>query len=255
MGKIAKAKYIIGLVSVLAVLSGFASGGRAYAQEPPVNDSIMYGIIDSKSPYYYPALMMRYKEGDTTLTLEDYRHLYYGYAWQSGYKPFETPPAKDQLMMMFGENMDIYAQDPAKILACCLEIMETEPFNPSTVNMMTYAYGQLGDTINERASARRLEMIVETIKSTGTGLKENSAWHVLYFPHATELMAFMDLQYKRPEIVSRTVEYIEILLPKERTKGYYFDYGRIYWFVPDKLPERTHPGWTINGIIPLGKRR
>lgn len=72
------------------VLLAFAAFPLA-AQQAPDNDAILRETIDKGSPYYYPAIYMRYMSGDTTLTLEDYRHLYYGYAWQPGYKPFETP--------------------------------------------------------------------------------------------------------------------------------------------------------------------
>ena len=48
------------------------------------NDAILRETIDTGSPYYYPAIYMRYMSGDTTLTLEDHRHLYYGYALAAG---------------------------------------------------------------------------------------------------------------------------------------------------------------------------
>lgn len=249
-------KYILAFAVSVLILSGVYSGGNSvYAQGPPANDTIMYKIVNSESPYYYPALMMRYIDGDTTLTTEDYKYLYYGYPWQDTYKPFETAPGSDRLVDLFDKTPDFYNIDPKEIIDCCNQIMATEPFNPGTINMLIFAYAQLGDTVNERINYHRLDGVINAIKSTGTGLKENSAWHVLYFKHAIDMMGVLDLPHNAPTVVSRTVEYIPLIRARDKVKGYYFDYSRIYWFVPDKLPEREHPGWTINGIIPLGGKK
>ena len=52
------------------------------AAKVPEEDNIIDRTMDSESPYYYPALMLRYNAGDATLTDEDYHYLYYGYAYQ-----------------------------------------------------------------------------------------------------------------------------------------------------------------------------
>ena len=61
------------------------------AAEVPDNDKIFAAINDSNSEYYYPNLMMRYKSGEP-LTDEQYHHLYYGYAYQAGYRPLNDNP-------------------------------------------------------------------------------------------------------------------------------------------------------------------
>ena len=56
--------------------------------------------MDAESPFYYPSLMMRYNAGDETLTDEDYHYLYYGYAYQESYKPLDSNPDLDKLLLM-----------------------------------------------------------------------------------------------------------------------------------------------------------
>ena len=46
------------------------------AAKAPDEDLILDRTMDSESPYYYPALLMRYNSGDTTLTDEDYYYVY-----------------------------------------------------------------------------------------------------------------------------------------------------------------------------------
>ena len=39
-------------------------------------------IKNENSNFYYPKLFERYLKGDTTLTVEDYHYLYFGYSFQ-----------------------------------------------------------------------------------------------------------------------------------------------------------------------------
>ena len=66
----------------------------------PVEEDILDRITDTSSPYYYTGLMMRYNAGDETLTDEDYHYLYYGYAYQDAYKPLNTNPDLDRVLLL-----------------------------------------------------------------------------------------------------------------------------------------------------------
>ena len=121
-------KRIWSLFAVLALLCALTIPALAAAKVPD-EDNIIDRTMDSESPYYYPALMLRYNAGDATLTDEDYHYLYYGYAYQDDYKPLgmahsvakaannmaEQPEAAGQIrtsMMMglvFIETVIIYA--------------------------------------------------------------------------------------------------------------------------------------------------
>lgn len=223
-----------------------------HAQQAPDNEAIHQAIMNPESPYYYPNLFGRYMAGDRTLTAEDYRYLYYGYVWQDSYKPFETSPASDRILMIFEATPEPDAEGMYRIIQYATEVMRTEPFNPSNINFLTYAYGALGDTVNERINHDRLQMVVSTIKSTGTGVSEESPWHVIAFSHAKDVMVMMGLQTRKPMIVSRTVEYFPLVMRQEKVRGYYFNYERVYWFKPDAQPERER-SWEFNGM-PLNRR-
>lgn len=233
------------------------AGVRLFAQEErvvraPDNDLIRIEILDTSSPYYYPDLYYRYWQGDTTLTLEDYRHLYYGFVWQPEYKPFETPLAHDKILMIL-ESDSLGEADFREIIRLGQEAMEREPFDPSLVNFLVYAYGSIGDTINERINYYRLEGILDAIRSSGTGLSEKSPWHIIYFSHVNDFLASANIRCKKEQIISRSVAYLPLLEKQKGVKGYYFDFSRIYWKRPDKEPEKRSTGWEFNGI-PLKKR-
>ncbi|MBQ2395013.1 MAG: DUF4919 domain-containing protein, partial [Alistipes sp.] len=58
----------------------------SFAQTPD-NDRIKAEIENPQSQYFYPNLMARYELGDTTLTLDEFHYLYYGFAYSPKYNP------------------------------------------------------------------------------------------------------------------------------------------------------------------------
>lgn len=214
----------------------------------PDNDRILMEILDAASPHYYPHLMSRYMKGDRALTAEDYHYLYYGYAYQASYAPLEPQPAVDDMLMVLERSSEPDSLQCVNLIGYGREAMKSDPFNPVTLNLIAFAYTILGDTVEARNYAIRVERVLGTIKSSGTGLTERSPWVVLAFSHTDAVLASMELQVKTRRVVSRTVEYVEPRVLKGKEKGYYFDFGRAYWNKPERTPEPQKRGWEINGI-------
>ncbi len=55
-------------------------------------DAIKQESLNPTSEWYYPKLKERLLKGDSTLTKEDYRHLYYGSVFQPSYAPYGLSP-------------------------------------------------------------------------------------------------------------------------------------------------------------------
>ena len=53
---------------LFVILLAAAGSPTLSGQVAPDNDDIFRQTINNESPYYYPALMLRYNSGDTTLT-------------------------------------------------------------------------------------------------------------------------------------------------------------------------------------------
>lgn len=234
------------LITVIALLVG----GFAMGQKAPDNDNILKEIISNSSRYYYPGLMTRYMAGDTTLTVDDYHYLYYGYAYQDSYKPLESIPAADNIMAIFDKTPEPDSVQACAIIRSALEVMKADPFSPKNINFLTYAYGILGDTVNERINADRLKKVLATIENSGSGIREDSPRHVLWFSHTNDFLASKGLQPLKRTVVSRTVEYVPLMERVDNVKGYYFDFGRVYWRKPETTRTRRVQGLEFNGIRP-----
>ena len=140
------------------------------------------------------------------------------------------------------------------LLEAAKDVMLVDPFSPSNINVMTFAYGILGDTLNERISADRFNKIMATIEASGTGLKENSPMHVLRHEHVNDLLLSKGLHIVNRTVRSTKVEYVQVQRNGRNAKGYFFNFERIYWKRPEMIPEREKSNWMINGI-PLNKKR
>jgi hypothetical protein len=234
------------LVFALALAVGVVS---SRAQQAPDNDAILAAINDGSSPYYYPSLMLRYGNGDRSLTADDYRYLYYGFAFQSRYNPTATVIGTDDIWTVLERSPEPDAEAAGDIIRFARQVMMQDPFSPSNVNYLTFAYAVLGDTINERVNADRFDKILSTIESSGTGLSEKSPWHILWFSHANDMLAAKGFEIRKRIVVSRSVEYIEVEKNDQGVKGFYFDFSRIYWKKPEDTPKKEKGnGFLLNGI-------
>ena len=238
------------------VVSEPASAAENPTLRVPDEDDILAHTLNQASPHYYPELMMRYVLGDSTLTAEDYHYLYYGYAYDANYRPLENIPDTDEVMtLLSGLGTKGASVNQAQLLLeATKDVMLVDPFSPSNINIMTYAYSVLGDTVNARISADRFNKIIATIESSGTGRRENSPMHVLRHEHVNDLMMSKGLRIVSRTVRSTKVEYVQVQRGERNAKGYYFNFERIYRKRPEMTPERQQSNWMINGV-PMNKRR
>lgn len=240
-------KRLLLLLAVLVPALGFA--------KIPDDEDILRKIMDSSSPFYYTNLMMRY-ENLEKLSEEEYHYLYYGYAYHENYKPTATNKAVEDLYAsMIGLNADRPDSKQIEyIISVCNEAMMVDPFSPTVLNMLVFAYGARGDKVREEAYFYHLQGILETIKSSGDGRTEKYPMHIIMFSHAVDVVSSMGVSAKRPEIVSRSVEYIPLEEPRRvpdgKIRGFYFDYSRIYRNKPEDVTFKKKRTWQFNNLGP-----
>lgn len=230
---------------LLALVSAVATA------QVPDNDKIFAAINDSKSDYYYPNLMMRYQAGEP-LTDEQYHYLYYGYAYQAAYRPLNDNPGMTKVQNIMARiAIDTPSiADIDELIAACSEAMEQDPFSPKLLNIMAYAYGTAGDLRREHMYADHLAAILRTIASSGSGAKEKEPMHIIFFSHGVDFIAAKGWNQRKGKIISRTVEFVPFDVPKDKLKGYYFDYSRVYWNKPDDYTFQRDRTWQINNMKP-----
>ena len=231
---------------ILATLFAVAATAKT-----PNNDDIFANITNVDSPFYYPNLMLRYKEGKP-LSDAEYHHLYYGYAFTPSYKPLEVNPSMTRVQEIMARiSIDKpLAHDIDELIAAGIAAMELDPFSPTLLNILVYAYGASGDHIRELAYSDHLQGILRCIEQSGDGLKEKSPMHVIMFSHGLDYIASKNIRYLKGRIISRTVEFVPFEFPQNKVKGYYFDYSRVYWNKPENYTFKRDRTWQFNNLKP-----
>ena len=222
----------------------------------PDEDMILDRTMDAQSAFYYPALMMRYNAGDETLTDEDYHYLYYGYAYRDEYKPLAVNPDLDK-MLMLASGIDPDKPDRATLetmVSVGNDALKRDPFSPKILNLMSFAYGALGDKEQEKAWSDRMNGVIRTILGSGDGFTQKTPRHVLMFDHALDVLAAEGLSFGKARIVSRTVEFVPLVVPYvvegKKRKGFYFDFSRVYWNKPEGYTYQRDRTWQFNNLKP-----
>ncbi|MBQ3025944.1 MAG: DUF4919 domain-containing protein [Alistipes sp.] len=217
----------------------------------PNNDRIFAAITNVDSPFYYPNLMLRFKEGKP-MSDDEYHHLYYGYAFQPSYKPLEANSAMARVQEIMARiSIDKPSvHDIDELIAAGIAAMEHDPFSPTLLNILTYAYGAAGDRVRELAYSDHLRGILRCIEQSGDGLKERTPMHIIMFSHGLDYIASKNINYLKGRIISRTVEFVPFDFPQNKVKGYYFDYSRVYWNKPDNYTFKRERTWQFNNLKP-----
>lgn len=226
------------------------------AAKTPDEEDILDKTLDGSSPYNYTALMMRYNAGDATLTDEDYHYLYYGYACRDEYKPLETNPYLDRVLLLAAtiDPERPNADTLEALLSAGRDALSKDPFSPKLLNLMAFAYGALGDKEQEHAYSDRMHGVIRTILASGDGLTQSTPRHILMFDHALDVLTAEGLPAGKSRIVSRTVEFVPLITPYvvegKKRKGFYFDFGRIYRNKPEGYTYKRDRTWQFNNLKP-----
>ena len=228
-------------------------GQEGIAMRIPDEEDITVKIFSTDSPWYYPSMLLRYMTGDLDLTPEHYYYLYYGFAYDNNYDAHKELPGESVVYDIFARTQAPSRAEALAIIEAGKENMLVDPFNPGNINMMTWAYEIVGDTINAIISAHRFRGIIGAITSSGSGQRESSPWHILRFSHANDIVAAQGFKIANRQVRTLDVEYIQVEKNRRGVKGYFFNFERVYWKPYDGPRKQPKSNWEINGM-PVRRR-
>lgn len=186
---------------------------------------IRNSIQNSKGPLYYPMLMKRYVQNDTTLTLEQYRALYFGYTLQEDYVPYqhEHEELYDIRRRIVDTNGDSHVC--ADAIRVSQSALDDNPFDLLAIATLTFSYQQLKDSVNYNRWNEKQRSLLDAIVSSGDGDQESSAFHVISLEHEYEVLGRLGLQIESDSLCNESVEYLRVKPNAEDIRGVYFNFG------------------------------
>lgn len=218
-------KRLLFVVILISLLSNIYGGKNKFVK--PDYKVIKKEIQDENSQFYYPSLFERYQDSDTTLTLQDYRMLYYGFLFHDSYTPYGHSDYVDSLNAIFNKEI-ITIEDYKEIIRFEKLILDEFPFSLRDIYTLSNVYYQIGDTVSTIKLDYKLNMLVETILSTGDGKKEKTAWHVISVSHEYDILSYFGFQFGGSQsLTQKGCDYLEVADNDYNIKGFYFDVNMI----------------------------
>ncbi|MDX9790198.1 MAG: DUF4919 domain-containing protein [Candidatus Kapabacteria bacterium] len=130
-------------------------------------------ITNKDSKFYYPNLYERYANNDTSLSITDYRYLYYGHSLQAYFNPniIHTDDSVKALRKLTrAEN-----SDPVRVAQLAEFVLRLDPFSLEAIFSAGVAYEVLGDSAKSGIYIDRYFKIIKAILESGSGKTTDSA--------------------------------------------------------------------------------
>ncbi len=158
---------------------------------PPDYERLSKLVNDPQGPYYYPDLVRRFAQADTTLTLEQMHCLYYGYVFQKDYDPYiQMDEVEEALKIMDREKVS--KKNFKKALKLLDDAIKKAPTHLRLYMYRHYANSQLYGEHSKAANddVFRYAALISAIEASGDGASYESAFHVAIVRHSYDLMSY-----------------------------------------------------------------
>ena len=210
----------------------------------PDLEAIRVATLDPAGPMYFPKLMKKFNRNDTTMTADEFRHLYLGYMFQEDYDPYRESPYSSVTDSY--RNKTSHTKEEIDTIRKYAELtLLDNPFDLRQMSFLVHVLKERHKDMSAKIWEYRLEHLLGAIKSTGTGENEENAWFVIYPAHEYDMVQLMGYHAVDADFIEPGYDYL-MVEPEEETlrrlrdkvqKGFYFDVRQIHQQYELKHPE------------------
>jgi hypothetical protein len=200
--------------------------------EVPNYINIEKNVKDRNSSFYYPTLMAKYLNANSEMTIEEARHLYFGYVFQSNYVPSDTSSYNNKLSKTLS-RVTFTPSDYAEILEYSDALLLQDPFNLRALNSKLLVFAQQNNTEEYKKVAQQRSVIHNAIVSTGDGMSENTAFYVIKVAHEYDILPFLGYNYGGEDKILRgkNVNYLTLGQNRFGIEKVYFNISPVIKYV------------------------
>ena len=209
----------------------FLFAGHSYSQDrqnfaAPNYELIEKATKDKTSNSYYPKLLQRFKQNDTTLTAREVHLLYYGRFFQDGMaNPFGGASQHIDSIRAINAKQEQTDNDRRQLMSYYLDDLEQEPFALNTLYAL-YATSTMLHDPTRIYYDKKLEMLVGTILATGDGKTAKSGWHVGSVADEYAILGVLGLKSVSQSLRGHC-DYMALQENERGLTGVYFDIAKI----------------------------
>ena len=163
-------------------------------------DEIKLAIQDSSSIYYYPLLIERYQQFDTTFTEREYKYIYYGNIYSDRYNPYGMT-GNDNGIKFF----DLFKQGKFdEAIPYGQEIINENPVNLRILFRILVCYHNLGDRQSAQKYANMYFPLLDVIYNSGDGKSIKTAFVVVSGHDEYEILNDLELTRTAQALIGQT---------------------------------------------------
>lgn len=217
--------FIITISILLAACQSLFADGKPGAEKPDL-DLIKKESTDPNSKFYYPNLLKKFMSNDTVMNNEDFRYFYYGTLFQEDYDPYR--PAYDEATLK--EIEPLYYQtkhtiaESTRIGDFAQKSLQDNPLDLVQIKNLVYVYEAKGKVNLAKIWKNKLNHLLLTIASSGTGLDPDNAWFVVFPRHEFDFLNISGKTVVSREFTPPYYEKVAVNAKSEKDpSAYYFN--------------------------------
>jgi len=212
------------IFTLLAFLMVLGTNAQQSETSSPDYALIQKNITDKSSPLYYASLYERYKKADTNMTLEECRHLYYGYA-------FTQKNISETLLTYAHASLKEILQKPSpttadleNVVNYTATLLEANPFSITIKKYRQHCLTQLERYDEAKTERTQTEIILDAILSSGDGTTKQNSIHVIDAANEYELVSVLGFEPSSNEYATNgQYDYFTINKNAYNLPGLYFE--------------------------------
>lgn len=189
-----------------------------FGQEKVDFTEIAKSIKEPTSDLYYPKLLKQFEEGDTTMSIEQKRHCYYGYIFTENYTPYKRPKGRDQVDSLI---MSSSHADTLLVQHILDSTLSTFPFDLEAI-VCRMRYSKSSQEVSKLKG--RINIILDAISSTGNGQTAKTAFQIILLPHEILVLNHLKLNSNGKQTLAKNdIDIIGIAKNDSKIKKVHFD--------------------------------
>lgn len=221
-------KILLTIVGVIAV--SFISPGAVNKPKTETVDleKIRLETTSPDSKFYYPKLLKMFMSNDTLMDNDDYRYFYYGTLFQEDFDPYRPtidPDEYQRLDPLYYKSQHTRAEKDA-MQNYALAALRNNPLDLVQLKNLVYVYEKKQKVNLAKIWKHKLNRLLRTIASSGTGADPENAWLVVYPRHEYDFLNLSGIVVQAQDFVPPYYEKVSVQKKSDKdADGYYFNIG------------------------------
>ena len=167
----------------------------------PDYEQIKLNTENKESDFYYAKLWDKFQQGDSTMTIDESRHLYYGHVFNENYSPYSSAYDSKRVNAILNKD-EPTTKEWEELVSLLNTSLSAEPFNCRHLYYQTFAYDALKKPADAEKNITKIQCVVSALTSTGDGLTKETAIHVIAVPSEYDYLFLNNLSMNRQALVN-----------------------------------------------------